>query len=758
MDELAPDRSSDLAPRPADRQALAEELLDSALNAWRQGALPALIEQRPRAARWMLRQLHPLVRSTLGDRWLPSLAGEVAWLLGWAVIRLRPDRVLSLSEIPAEAWWETPAWRPMIAVACHMRLMAIPDLAQRYRRAADEPAAANLCGLWNVEASTFYRYLDRGRRNMLRLVHEPLAVDDRLALRRHLCGELFSARGWSAPAERQCWHLEQAELARLKGQAATAVWHALQAAQAAHDAQAGPAAPGVLSGEWLLGLAATLAGEPECDLFLDQWAGCSGSPQGEFNVWLARATVARMRQLPEREEQSCRQALLLAERAGEGLLRALAFTALGRCYEARDADRAFACYEDALNCLRALEPGFERPEIRAAYANALVRLAYMYVRRSQASARTMLEEVTQLQQQSGLPDDVAGLLEQAWAEYWRFAGDLERALNARLRALNIFERTGDARSVLSTYRNLMVIYAEQKDVDRVEAYAQKIFHAATRQAVEPAIMVGAHGNLGYAYSLVGGYETAAKHYRQALAIAVSSRLEQTANIVRHNLANAYFQLFLARGEPEYERLGDEQAELILKASPVAVTASLVERTRALKSEVLGRQPESSMDRLLDDESSLHLAEMSEIRRERLALSTQDDAAAQAHARLAITRAYLTIAAKEREAARELIASEGLLEQFAAELDALPRAFDRDLTREQALGVLWKQSAADLLDDARRSTLLAHLHREGAVNKSGFAALAGVAPATASKHLVMLAERGLLVQRGKGPSTRYELPD
>ena len=44
-----------------------------------------------------------------------------------------------------------------------------------------------------------------------------------------------------------------------------------------------------------------------------------------------------------------------------------------------------------------------------------------------------------------------------------------------------------------------------------------------------------------------------------------------------------------------------------------------------------------------------------------------------------------------------------------------------------------------------------------MNKSAYGDLCGVAPATASKHLGLLAERGLLVQRGKGPATRYELP-
>ena len=92
-----------------------------------------------------------------------------------------------------------------------------------------------------------------------------------------------------------------------------------------------------------------------------------------------------------------------------------------------------------------------------------------------------------------------------------------------------------------------------------------------------------------------------------------------------------------------------------------------------------------------------------------------------------------------------------------ELDALRQTFERELTREQQLAAAWKQAAADLVDDARRAALIAHLLKDGAVNKSAYGDLCGVAPATASKHLGLLMERGLLVQRGKGPATRYELP-
>ena len=85
------------------------------------------------------------------------------------------------------------------------------------------------------------------------------------------------------------------------------------------------------------------------------------------------------------------------------------------------------------------------------------------------------------------------------------------------------------------------------------------------------------------------------------------------------------------------------------------------------------------------------------------------------------------------------------------------AFDRELTREQRLLGAWQQhGATDLLPEAARLALIEWLLRSDSINKSAYAELCDVSPATASKHLSALTERGLLQQTGKGPSTRYLL--
>lgn len=732
--------------RASDRLDFVEDLVDAALAALRQGALEPLVQQRPRAARWLMRHLRATLRGTLGDALGADgdTAAEAGLLLRWGITQLRPDQQPNFEGIGAEDWLHRTAWRPMLAVMCHARLAPVPEFPQQYRRRPDESAADNLCGLWNVDPSTFYRYVERGQRALSRLCIAPPSVPTKLALRRFLAAEVARRLGWSGDRERFAWHRQQAESQRHGGDAVSALWHAVQAADVG-------LALGLLSQ-----YAAVVAGDTETDALVERLAALGLTRRQQFDLWLARATLARTRQAPEREESCCRLALQLAETEGNDEWRGIALGALGRCFESRDAERAFAYYEDSLARLRGSGRATSAPDFRGAYLNTLARVAWMYVRRNHPGARELLDDCAALVRQ-GAPDDVAGMLEQVWAEYWRASGHPEKALQCRLRALAIFERIGDRRSVLATYRNLMVVYADAGDVDRVEACARVIFTESERRPVEPAILLGAHGNLGYVYTLVGRYERAVEHYRVALDLAVLAKHNDFVNRIRNNLANAYYRLFLQTNDAEFERLGDDLVEALLRAPAGTVSPALVEEARGLKASVLGRTPERSIDQLLDDESAAHLPEMSEIKRQRQTLATATGEATRVEARLAIARAYATIAAKEREAARALIEREGLQDRFRGEFDELRQTFEREHTREAQLSATWKQAAADVLDDTRRAALIEFLLRDGAINKSRYGELASVAPATASKHLVTLAERGLLVQRGKGPSTRYELP-
>jgi hypothetical protein len=195
----------------------------------------------------------------------------------------------------------------------------------------------------------------------------------------------------------------------------------------------------------------------------------------------------------------------------------------------------------------------------------------------------------------------------------------------------------------------------------------------------------------------------------------------------------------------------------MAGNPAETDPFLPDAARTLKTEILGPGEGFALTRLAPEETVAHPDQMAEIHRHRstLALPTLPEDRIRAH--LAIANAYLTISAKEREAAVALIREHGLGEEFDAEIDALHLTFSRELTREKALMAQWRQKVYGVLTDERASAVLKAVLESGSINKSSYATLCQVGLATASKHLGTLTERGLLVQTGKGPSTRYVLP-
>jgi tetratricopeptide (TPR) repeat protein len=730
-------------PADPDRQALAEELLDAALAACRQGDFDAVAARRPRATRWLVRRHALRLCATLGRPPADGLEPRLLrGLLDWALSRLRPDGAPPAAPVPDAAWIDAPAWRPWLALMCHARLLAVPAFPARYRRRPDESAVDNLCGLWEVGPSTFYRYVERAQRRLAALALTPPDAAACLSLRR------FAVDRWGPPTDgRADWHRARAEHARRQGDAATSLWHAVQAGDP----------PAVIA--LLRARASALAGEQETDALLAPLAlpGAPLSPDERIDLLLAQAALARTRQEPERELRLLEQALQAARDGGAARGLGTVYGELARFHEPRDSDRAFAAYADSLRYLAAAEPGELGVAGRAAHLTSLVRLAWMHVVRDHPRAKSMLEDAEALRRRDGATDDLVGLLEQSWGEYWRRAGDHERAVQARHRALNAFERVGDRRSVLVTYVNLVLLHGDAMETDKAREYAQRVFQAAQSTVVEPAVVVSAHGNLGVAQARVRDYPAAIESFRRALDGAVRADLRLHANRLRLNLASAHYGLFVQTRDPAQERLGDEALEAFRRAPPSETTPSFVETAKGLKAEVLGERPDRSIDQMLDDESAAHQSEMAEIQRRRAALRQASSPVQSLQDRLAIAAAYARIAAAERDAAVAWAGASGLAGQVAGEIERLGLGWAPDADRAQALAAEWRAATGDLIDDERRLALADSLLREGAISKSAYAAVCQVSPATASKHLSVLAARGLLAQTGKGPATRYRLP-
>lgn len=730
--------------RPSRRTV--EAVLGAALGARRSGGLASWALRYPRVMAWLRQHWLSPVLDVVGDL-VPASRREdfaIDVLLSTSLALLRPDRQDGLVDVDENAWIQRTSWRPLLAVACQFGFLAVPAFPRYYRRRPEESVADNLCGLWSVGPSTFYRYLDKGKRLLADNLAEGSASGTQLlalreaALVRLRLGGGTPDGGWIA------WHRGEADAAMARGAVSAALWHSSHAEDPAGFIRALQRSP------------LQAANALDAQALIDKVSGLALTPRQQFDLALARAAIWRNRRADEREAEVLNYALRLAHDQCDPLLIGIAFAALGKFHESRDVDRAFACYEDSVAQLRQVphEPD-GAAAVTAEYASSLIRLAWLHVRRNDPRARTLLERVQELRLSSELPDEVLGEYEQTWGEYWRRAGELRRALEHKHRALNLYERLGDKRSVLTTYLNLSLIYGEAREFEAALDYGQRVLRAAHGMALEPEVIVGAHGNLGITHFFRGDYTSAIDAYSQVMSLAEAAGLKQHIGTTHYNLAEAYYKRFQQAGDPADERLGDEHAAAAARIGAADNTPALVEAGRGLKREVLGSG--GSIDRLVPEEFAAHFSEMGEIQRLRASLALPQPPSDQARTRLALARQYLAIASKEREAARALIDKHGLGDAFTSEFDALRETFERELTREQQLAQQWQARSSDLLGPERRHSVLAWVLAQGSINKSAYAEAAAVSLATASKHLGLLAERGLLVQTGKGPSTRYLLP-
>jgi tetratricopeptide (TPR) repeat protein len=729
--------------------ALLDAALDAALTAHRVGTSAALCRQHPRLARGLLRRFAAPSLWFLRSKDASELAWAVDIFIGWLLEQARPDGLDAAQPIPRHAWLGSAAWRALLAVMAHNGFAAVPAFPERYRSRDGEPAFEHLCGLWEVAPSSFYRYVERGREQLI-TVGLQLPADTALpALCEHFQRAVFR-RESVGDAQSQQALLQATMTAALEGRAyEAALWYAVRTG--------GVDAVSLVMERGCNELAASAV----ADALLKRLEPAAAADAPLVRLSLAHVALARLRGQIEREQQHLDEALRIASRSGDPVLLGDVYSAQGRHVEPRDVDRAIADYKASIEhydpVARDDDGGAARTSsARVGLLTSLVRLAYLYLRRSDPRCKVLLERANEVRASCDAPLDLQAMIESAWGEQLQRERNTSAAIEARLRAMLLYERSSNRQQVLRVQASLVALYGDAKDVPKALEYAQRVFSfAESGGVVEPQCLSATHLNLGIVYFWDGQIDEALDHYRQALAIATRASLKTVMGRAHFNLAELFYKRFQLHGHAQDEQHGDTHVGLAKAIWALGGDKAAGEATSNLKRTMLGQQEQLMYERMLPGELAAHFDEMSEIQTQRLRLSVPaGDADEQIRAHLRIAQAYTRIAVKEREAAVALMHKQGRGAHYAAELRQLKTTFEQALTQEGVIAARWQSQPGCPIALAQIEAVVRQGLQDGGLSKSSYAGLCGVSPATASKHLATLAQLGLVQQVSRGPATRY----
>lgn len=720
-------------PNPNLVGAMAQRLLE----ARREGRLAqAAAALSPEESRVMQTLTRPCVGAmgawNAPDAQLRAL--EIA--LAWSVGTLQPE--VSLNDKTPRLWLERVEARPFLALAAHYRFCAVPDFPSRYYRRRGESPVENLCGLWDVGASTLYRYLDTARDRLAQLW---LAQDTPAQVLENLRAYAFAHAFQHTDVTET--HRRLATQAQTADDAMSALWHWRMAG----DTRA--CAVVISRG------AADLAQHPELDAHLRALDALPCSPLDKTLLLLAFCDVYRLRQSPL-ELHTHTRALQLAASSKDDTSQALAHSRLGRYYEGRDADRALAFYQDAVVFFRKSGALAADDAITQEFPRALVRLAWLYLNRNDPRAITTLQQAdAQIGEENG---ETRALLEQAYGAYYRRQKDFARALEHTHHALNIYLGLNDDEGALKTYINLGATYQRAEGYTQAAAYYHQAIDLMRGLAHDADHLAVAHLNLGACYFSLDDYAAAVASYTRALDICQTQHLAQRGGQACYNLAEAYYAWFKAQGQAQHAALGDDYVEKAISFWRGGNYLSDIQNARRLRDDQHGRLSAPDLQNIATRETAEHVREMTQIDEWRRALDTLDetrDPAQTVRLRMEIARGYTRIAAAERERALQLAEQKDAMAVFEESLSHLRADFAHSHSRQHTLAA--QAARATHLPQATLGAAFGHALRHGFLTKSSYAAACQVSAATASKHLVMLAQAGALVQTGKGPATKYVLP-
>ena len=657
--------------------------------------------------------------------------------------KIRPDRKYGNTAIPSSVWIENTNWRRFLAFYSYAGLIKIPDLQGRYYRTAGDGIVDNLCGIWSIGPSTVYRYIERAKEELVVCMHLIQSDSNEITNFMNFLIANIDSLGITKESISRTSILEKLNNYRIR----EACWYSktIEDYELIHHISSKfnleIAASGISN--WLFHSNNTLNINPTSFIFLK----------------LSESLINQALGNAESENSCLFEALKTAHAVNSKLLTAVIQSAISQLLLTRNPSESEARGKIAIQMLSQLQPdqltSFEFIDVNSELTLIRLRLAWIRIRQGDQAGKLLYQEATEHAKSKKISHIAQATLHIVKAEILRREGLISAALDEEQFGLLELEEAGHTYALLQSYNNLGLLSAQSGNPDLGISYCLKVIKKINSLGVEAPIKESTLSNLSIAYMLKGDFTEAITHLTDALALSDSFGRHTYTLAIHYNLAECHYNLYRLNNEIIHIKQGDAHKRSAERLASQLKMPAALEATQELRKSILGDI--SIVDKFIiaDDHGDAHQNESINKLRESLALT--NSAVDIADIQISLATAYVKLAVSSRDAAIDALSGQEVNSSLQQRLRNLEDIWKRSEDQELELSVSFRRYLRNALAEHQAKSVAAILVSQGWLNKSSYGEAAEVSPATASKHLGLLADKGLLEQQGRGPATRYVLP-
>jgi tetratricopeptide (TPR) repeat protein len=658
-------------------------------------------------------------------------------LQSWMLFECEPVQIRGKSQL-STADLADDGTRDFLALALSAQGFDLLRLGKRVEQHVI--GVEQIANMLNIDTSTLYRIVRQTRARLAQNLHSRMAsgVDWYAGFVR----ALFQV---CAPRQKQpgtVWHQRQAALREVETNGLAMAWHLAYA------------------GDWddlvvrLHRRAYEIAIEshtsiaPTAQAQLEWFAAQAPSLEHASRLFRVLASVHDAYNDAAARLASLETALRLAIQSKGPHCIANAYLDLARYYSGRNADKAEGLFRI---CIEMFEQVDAEHDCAEDYCYGLIQYALFQTLKYNSTAIGLMRRAERLP---------TPLLSQARANLWLEWGTIEwrvgnyaGAIQRYSDAAAIYEGLNDQVNLRTAQFNMGLCHLSMGHYENALRSINLAVDGVTKSAASNATIANWLVTRADCLRQLDEFEPALAELLRALTLLNAVDDPRTVAQIFDLIARIHLRCFNLTGRIEHQlecsnaavslyALADRHPYIHILASKLREDLAAPDLNDHNQSRFIMTNPEHAAN-------FTEITEIDRLREQTIAADTPDQ---RLNARLGISRIYLELSIKERQAALDYAEQHNLVASTTEAVLAMADRHERTLDSRDRLIARWQEHSG--LDVSTIQAVLAHFERDGQLTKKAYIALTSVSAATASRVLARLAAAGLIVQQGAGAQSHY----